>query len=273
MKYMLLLLPVMAAVAGCASNPADDPVQVRLNDVDARIGKVERVISNQSLLDLAHRLDVLEAQGRELRGSSEVLQNGAEGLQRQQRALYADLERRIASLESGKGGSGQSAAVTGSGTPPAAGAGADLAATVPGTVGAATGSPTGPATDDQAAYTRAFDLLKSGDYAAAITRFQAFMRDYPQSGLVDNAQYWIGESYYVTRDYDRAAAAFRAVGERWPNSRKAGDALLKLGFAQFEQKHFNEARTTLSQVVQRYPGSEAARLAGERLQKLPLESR
>jgi tol-pal system protein YbgF len=98
------------------------------------------------------------------------------------------------------------------------------------------------------------------------------MTDYPASALLDNAQYWIGEAYYVTRDYDQAAQAFRAVGERWPNSRKAPDALLKLGYTQFEQKHLEDARATLNGVVQRFPGSDAARLAQERLQKLPAEA-
>jgi tol-pal system protein YbgF len=99
------------------------------------------------------------------------------------------------------------------------------------------------------------------------------MKDYPQSSLLDNAQYWIGEAYYVTRDYEQAARAFATVGERWPASRKAPDALLKLGYAQYEQKHLAEARATLAQVAQRYPGTEAARLAAERLQKLPAEAR
>jgi tol-pal system protein YbgF len=97
------------------------------------------------------------------------------------------------------------------------------------------------------------------------------MTRYPASTLLDNAQYWTGEAYYVTRDYEHAATAFRAVGERWPTSRKAPDALLKLGYTQFEQKHLAAARATLQQVVERYGGSDAARLAQERLQKLPPE--
>ena len=99
------------------------------------------------------------------------------------------------------------------------------------------------------------------------------MKRYPSSALLDNAQYWIGEAYYVTRDYDRAAQAFRAVGEKFPSSRKAPDALLKLGYTQFEQKHLSDARATLSTVVERFPGTDAAHLAQERLLKLPPEGR
>jgi tol-pal system protein YbgF len=261
MKRFIPMVPVFAALAGCATNPAEDPVQVRLDDIDARVGKVERVITNQSLLDLSRRIDSLEAQLRELRGTTEVLQNGDEGIKRQQRDLYADLDRRIATLEAGlrsaaAGGGSAGNAGAGGG---AGGTGAPAAATEP--------------VDDQSAYARALDQLKAKDFAGAIARLQGLMKDYPQSSLVDNAQYWIGEAYYAENDLDHAAAAFRAVGEHWPNSRKAGDALVKLGFTQAEQKHYGEARTTLSQVVQRFPGTEASRLATERLQKLPVEGR
>lgn len=257
MKAIVAALGTALVVAGCATNPAEDPVQIKLNDIDARLGSVERVVSNQSLVDMSRRLDALEAQLREQRGNVEVLQNGSESTRKQQRDLYADLDKRIAALE-GKLKAAEAAGADGTATSPQA----PLAPADAGKSG-----------DDQAAYDRAFETLKSGSYGDAVKVFQAFMADYPASALLDNAQYWIGEAYYVTRDYDHAAQAFRAVGERWPNSRKAPDALLKLGYTQFEQKHFTDARATLDGVVQRFPGSDAARLAQERLQKLPPEAR
>ncbi len=285
MKTSTLLVALAPALlAGCATNPAEDPLQIKLNDFDSRLGTVERVVSNQSLVDMSRRLDTLEAQLRELRGTSEVLQNGSEALRKQQRDLYADLEKRIARMEAAMpgggvasgaaagagGGSGAEAGNAAAGSTVAAGGGAGSAevAARTGSAAASGAEPTTPI-DDQAAYARAFDQLKSGEYRAAVTQFQNFMKSYPQSSLLDNAQYWIGEAYYVTRDYDMAAKAFRAVGEHFPSSRKAPDALLKLGFTQYEQKHLSDARATLTDVVQRFPGTDAARLASERLQKLP----
>ena len=239
-----------ALLAGCATTPPEeDPVQIRLNDIDGRLGRVERVVNNQSLVDLGRRLDALEAEVRSLRGSTEELQNSSEGVRKQQRDLYADLDRRLTQLEQSLRGLPTATATAGGGAP-ASGGGAD-----------------------QDAYARAFETLKGGDYGAAIGQFRDFMQAYPQSGLLDNAQYWMGEAYYVTRDYEHAASAFRAVGERWPDSRKAPDALLKLGYTLQEQKRLPEARTTLRQVVQRFPGSDAARLAAERLQKLGADTR
>ena len=251
----LFAAPGLLLLVACATNPAEDPLQIRLNDLDTRLGRVERVVSNQSLVDMSRRLDTLEAQLRELRGNGEVLLNGSEALRKQQRDLYADLDKRIGALESGV----QSAPGVNAGTAAIAGVG----------VAAVAGAGSAAPVDDQTVYARAFEQLKAGDYHAAIEQFQGLMKNYPESQLLDNAQYWIGEAYYVTRDYDLAAKAFRAVGERWPASRKAPDALLKLGYTQYQQKHLKDARATLTDVTQRFPGTDAARLATERLQKIP----
>ena len=247
-------------LAGCETTPAGpDPTQVKINDIDERLGRVERVVSNQSLLTLSQRIDVLEAQLRELRGNVEELQNSNEALRKQQRDLYADLDRRIKVLE---------AALKGGAVAPTGGGGG---MSLPSTASAGGVGPS-VAADDQQAYNRAFDALKNSDYNGAIAQFKDFLRLYPHSALADNAQYWLGEGYYVTRDYDNAIAAFRAVGEQYPQSRKAADALLKLGYAQYELRHMADARATLSQVVQKYPGTDAAKLAAERLTKIPLDA-
>ena len=242
MRAVLIAAGCALLSSGCATDPANDPLQVRLNDIDTRLGNVERVVSNQSLVDLSRRLDTLEAQLREQRGNVEVLQNSSDTARKSERDLYADLDKRIAALEGGAHVAPAGAAA------PAAGTAANAVV------------------DDQTAYNAAFEKLKGGNYSEAIVGFQGFMNHYPSSNLLDNA-------HYVTKDYEHAARAFRTVGERWPASRKAPDALLKLGYTQFEQQHLTEARATLSQVVERYPGTDAARLAQDRLQKLPAEGR
>jgi tol-pal system protein YbgF len=231
---------VVASLAGCSLTPSEeDPTQVKLRELDARLARIER--ANESLVNFAQRLDATEAEQRALRGQIEEVQNSTEALRKQQRDLYGDLEKRLA-------------------TAPVA----------PGTV-----EPVGAggAAGEQAAYTQAFDALKSGSYGGAITGFQGFLNAYPSSEMSDNAQYWLGEAYYVTRDYESAATAFRTVGERWPQSRKSADALLKLGFSQYELKRYSEARTTLTEVTRRYPGTDSARLASDRLQRLPAGTR
>jgi len=240
MNRLLILVPVLAVLAACATTPEEDPVQVKLNDLDARTTRIERVVANNSLVDLAQRMDALQAQMRSLQGKIDVLENENEALKKQQRDLYADLDKRLTGL-SAAGSAGAA------GAPPAA----------------------APATGDQAAYSQALDLLKSGKYPDAIAILQQFQTSYPRSNLADNAQYWLGEAYYVSRDFQNAATAFRGVIDQWPTSRKAPDAMLKLGYSQYELKQYAAARATLADVGTRYPGSDAAKLAAERLRSMP----
>jgi tol-pal system protein YbgF len=230
----LLSLAAASWLAGCATTPEEDPVlQGRLSDLDTRTSSIERVVQNQSLLTLAQRADQQQNELSVLRGRIEVLENANETLRKQQRDLYADLDKRIAALSA-----------------PAAAA---------------------PAVADQPAYNQSFEALKAGKYPDAISGFQQFLQTFPQSSLADNAQYWLGEAYYVTRDFQNAGTAFQAVLDRWPDSRKAPDALLKLGYTQAELHHNAQARVTLAAVSARYPGSDAANLAAARLLALPAQ--
>lgn len=268
--FVVAVLAVLAA--GCASAPAaDDPIQLKLNDIDARVTRIERVISNQSLVELAQHLDQVQADVRQLRGRVEELEYNAEAMHKQQRDLYSDLDKRIAAL--GGGSSGAVGALGGAGSA----AGSSSSQSPAGAAGSA-GSPTGSAgsgagsagsSEEQTVYAQSFDALKAGSYSVAITGFKSFLSSYPASPLAENAQYWLGEAFYVTRDFDAATGAFRNVLQKWPDSRKAPDALLKLGYTQLEQKKTGEGRATLSQVVQKYPGTDAAKLAAERLQRTP----
>jgi tol-pal system protein YbgF len=239
-------------LAGCATNSEQDPTQKRLDDLDSRVGRIDRIVDNQSLMQLTQRIDGLQTDVRALNGRIDELQNANETLRKQQRDLYADLDQRLK-------GAAQAPA-------PSAAVAPGPAATAP----AATVAATAP--DEQAQYTHAFDALKAGDYGAAVNEFRQLAATFPAGTLADNTQYWLGEAYYVTRDYDHAAPCFEKVLSAWPNSRKAADALLKLGYTQFEQKHVALARATLQQVVVRYPGSDAAKLASERLQKIPADA-
>lgn len=233
----LLLLPALL-VAGCATAPGEDPVQRQLDALDARVGRIDRIMDNQSLVRMAQQVEALQGEVRTLRGRVDELQNENATLRREQRDLYADLDNRLRAAES-----------------------------APGPLSAQAGATAGDG--EQARYDRAFASLKDRDYAAAALGFRELAAAYPDGQLADNTQYWLGETYYVTQEYDHAAAAFQRVLDGWPRSRKAPDAMLKLGYTQVEQGKAAEGRATLEQLVSRYPDSDAAGLARERLQRLP----
>jgi tol-pal system protein YbgF len=183
-----------------------------------------------------------------MRNDVDVLTNNLEASRKQQRDLYADLDRRMKILES-HGGAGSGDAGSG-------GAGGDSPA---------------PGSDDKAAYQTAFNLLKDSQYDRAIPAFQKFLIVYSDSSLADNAQYWLGEAYYVNKSFPEAQGAFQRVVDKYPQSRKRPDALLKIGYCQYELKQWDSAKGTLSQVVKQFPDTPAGHLAQQRLDKMATE--
>jgi tol-pal system protein YbgF len=122
-------------------------------------------------------------------------------------------------------------------------------------------------------YDKALEVLKEGRYAEASTAFRDFLGTYPNSGYADNAQYWRGEVFYVTREFPSALSEFEKVVTQYPDSAKVPDAKLKMGYIHYELKDWKKAREFLTQVVQEYPGTTSARLAQERLDRMSSEGR
>jgi tol-pal system protein YbgF len=245
---------VALALVGCASTPPEeDPVQIKLKDLDTRLERIERVVSNQSLLDLANQGEALRTDLRAMHNDIDLLNNNMEASRKQQRDLYADLDRRMKALES-RGGAGAGSAASGSG---------DSGSAAAGDAGA------GP--DDKTAYQTAFDLLKDGQYDRAIVAFQKFLISYPNSQLADNAQYWLGEANYVNKAFPEAQVAFQRVVDKYPQSRKRPDALLKIGYCEYELKQWDTAKATLSQVATQFADTPAGHLAQQRLDRMATE--
>ncbi len=101
--------------------------------------------------------------------------------------------------------------------------------------------------------------------------FKQFIASYPNGTYADNAYYWLGETYYVTREFDQAQAAFRELTTRFPQSTKLADSRLKLGYIYYEKQDWKAARNELEGVVKDWPASTAARLANERLARMKQE--
>ena len=117
-------------------------------------------------------------------------------------------------------------------------------------------------------YEEAWKLLERKDYKAAIARFKEFIKKHPQSEYADNAQYWIGESYYASREFDQAILEFDAVRRKYPKGDKVPAALLKQGFAFAELGDKVDARLILQELIDRYPQSQEAAKAKQKLKVL-----
>jgi tol-pal system protein YbgF len=248
-------------MSGCASTPPEeDPVQIKLKELDTRLVRIERVMANQSLLEVSNQLEALRSDVRSMHNDVDQLSKALESGHKQQRDLYADLDQRLKNLES-RGG-----AATAVNAAPAYAANAVAAAAA-----ASAGAGASDSGEDKVAYQAAFNLLKDGQYDRAIAAFQKFLVTYPDSSVADNAQYWLGEAHYVNKAYPEAEAAFQRVVDKYPQSRKLADALLKIGFCRYELKQWQSARDVLAQVVARFADTPAARLAQQRLDKMSTE--
>ena len=253
-KIILAVLTPMLLAAGCAvTPPAEDPVLIQLEELDRRLGAIERILANGSLVELTMQVDDMQRQNAELQGRTESLEHSAESTASRQRDLYIDVDDRIQSLE--RSLQSQPAAVNV----------LDGGALLPGQLPVPGGS-------DRDNYQAAFELLKEQRYEPAALAFQQFLISYPDSQLADNAQYWLAESFYVTDQFENALKEFQVVINKHPRSRKVPDALLKIGYSNYELERYDAARTSLGMVQSEYPDTTAARLAEQRLKRMDDEA-
>lgn len=237
----LLAFASVLLVSGCAmQNPQEDPVVIKLNELERRLSAVERILANGSLVDMAVQLDNLQRTTAELRGRSDTLEHEAEETADRQRDLYQDLDQRIQSLEQRLQAGGADG-------------------------GLAPGQLPVPGGSDRDNYQAAFELLKQQQYEDAAAAFNQFLATYPESQLADNAQYWLAESYYVTGQFEEALDEFSVVINDHPQSSKVADALLKMGYCNYELERWDAARDALQRVQEEFPETTAARLADQRL--------
>lgn len=254
--FRFTTLAGLVAAVGCTTmTPANDPTALRLTDLEARLIRLERVVQNESLIELASSIQQLESQVQTLRGEIETLRFESENAAGRQRELYLDVDRRLQTLESqgrgaAVGGAPQGAFSAGGGGAPAGGA-----------VAAQGGG-------DQQAYQAAFELIQARRYQEANRAFNQFLVTYASSPLGDNAQYWLAETHYVQRDFAGALPEFQKVIDGYPRSAKIPDALLKIGYCNAELNNVGAARTALERVMREFPDTTAARLAEQRLGRL-----
>ena len=114
-------------------------------------------------------------------------------------------------------------------------------------------------------YTAAYLSLKSGRYDEAIASFQDLLQQFPKGELVDQAYYWLGESFLSKGDFAHAIESFSSLVGGYPKSGKYQPALLRLAMAYQETHHMTDAKAVLQRLIQEYPDSRASGKARTRL--------
>jgi len=190
--------------------------------------------SEPAALQNEDRMTHLEEQMRDLTGKVETLNNAISQLGARLDKLSSDVDMRLTALEHG--------APTGGNAP----------LTAPGRA-PATASANAPATTPNQQYQAAFALLRQADYPGAEQALRTFVTQHPRDPLAGDAQYWLGETFYVRKNWKDAAIAFAEGYQKYPKSAKAPDDLLKLAMSLGNMGQKSNACTALQRLDHDFP--------------------
>ncbi|MFZ5674601.1 MAG: tol-pal system protein YbgF [Pseudomonadota bacterium] len=118
---------------------------------------------------------------------------------------------------------------------------------------------TAASADPEVVYERSYESLLRRQFGDAEVGFRGFLEQHRDHSLAGNAQYWLGETYYVQGDYKQAASAFLSGYRDFPKSRKAADSLLKLGLSLNRLGQKEQACAAYMQVGSQFPKAAEAK--------------
>lgn len=234
----LILLALCFAAPAQAGLFQDEDARKQIRQLEARVLKLEGIIEQQtkSNMDLQTQLDALNSELRKLRGQNEELAHGLQDAEKREKDFYVDLDTRLRRFE----------AIDGS-SQAADDAPAETAKVDPYDLAA-----------ENRAIETAYGLLKGGSYPNAVKAFQEFLKSYPDSVHVPNAQYGLGKAQFAMNDYKASLGTFQGLLKAYPGMPRTADILFDIAGCQQELKQGVAAKKTLKQLVAKYPDSEAA---------------
>jgi TolA-binding protein len=103
-------------------------------------------------------------------------------------------------------------------------------------------------------YIDALSAYQNGDFMGAIDAFEMLIRNDSQNDYADNAQYWIGESYYALDEYSKAIGAFRKVIQ-FKDTNKADAAQFKIGYSYLNSGDQARGYDELERLLDMFPES------------------
>jgi tol-pal system protein YbgF len=124
-------------------------------------------------------------------------------------------------------------------------------------------APTPPArvADDgpppQRLYEQAYGFMLQKDFGAAEQTFEEFLKRHPNHHLAGNAQYWLGETFFVRNQFKPAAAAFLKGYKDYAKSQKAPESLLKLAMSLQRLGQKDAACSSFRELQAKFPAPPA----------------
>lgn len=114
----------------------------------------------------------------------------------------------------------------------------------------------------------ALGYCRGGRYKEAIVHFKFFLLHHPQSGLADNAQFWIGECYRAQHKLEEAIVAYQRVIDDFPGGNKRSRAMLHQGFAYLKIDDKTNAKLVLGKLADELPMTKEAEIARTVLERV-----
>jgi len=121
---------------------------------------------------------------------------------------------------------------------------------------------------EQEVYELARKAFDAGQLETARQGFTDLLKQYPQSASADNAQFWIGETYYREKWFEKAILEYQKVIEKYPEGNKVPASRLKQGLAFSNLGDNTNARLILRELIKKHPQSNEAKIAEKKLKKL-----
>ena len=254
-SHKWILAAAMASVPATAfgANKDMERLQVQVAALQSTLSAIEQQ-NDDTLRELKRMNEALAEQNAFLRRGVQDRKLTDEAIQ----TTLRELDQRISEIgEQLQGMHAQNAAAPP--VAPAAPAGPDAGPVAP----PRAGTPAPPAPREL--YSQAYADYARGNYDLAIQEYQEYLKNYPDTDLSDNAQYWIGECLYSKQQYAEALEAWDELFRRFPGSDKLPDARYKKGMALERLGRRSQAVLEYRAVATRYPNSEAGRKAREKL--------
>lgn len=234
---MAILMAIFLSSSVYAAAPVNDVVAGDNSNIEKQLQELTRLLQtrNKMQVRMQSQIDGLSQEISKITGNIELFSHKIEQIENRQRNLYQLIEEQNSSV-----GKVETADALSSSNK-----------------------------EGIVAYQSAVDLvLVKKEYSQAITAFEAFSIDHPDSDLVANAQYWLGQLLYKEKKRNEARVAFLIVTEKYPDSSKRADALFKIGIIDEYLGNIDSAKSFYQKVLAEYPDSSASSLVKKRLKEL-----
>jgi len=249
MHRAFLLLGLCLAIPARAGILEDDEARHQIKEQEARVLKLQDTVQQQarSMLDLQSQIDSLNSQVRKLRGQDEVTAHGVQEAEKRQKDFYVDLDTRVRHFESEEQAAKIAAASAASATVPVA-------------------ETSSPVSEDHA-FAVAYGLFQAGKNEGAVKSFQSFLKKYPDSIHVPNANYYLGNAQFAAKNYRGALDTYQRLLKAYPDTPITPDVLFKIAECLHGLKHDVGAHKVLRDIIGKFPSSKAAAKARKLLAK------